>query len=198
MMRVLALLLMLLLLCIAAFALLFLAVCLCAMDGRRFQTGDCILILGAKVKMDGSMSHALFSRCERALALWQDGGAKTVIACGGVCGGPVSEAEAMRDFLLRGGVPEAAILLEDQSVNTWENLRNAREMMEARELRTAVLVTSDYHLARALKMAKKQGVCAVGVAAPSSKNPALFLKNRFRESVSWILYAWNEVKKRLR
>lgn len=198
MMRVLALLLILLLLCIAAFVLLFLAVCLCAMGGKGLQSGDCILILGAKVKLDGSMSHALLSRCERALALWRDGAAKTVIACGGVCGGPVSEASAMRDFLLRGGVPEAAIFLEDQSLNTWENLRNARVMMEARGLRRAVLVTSDYHLARALKMAKKQGVCAVGVAAPSSKNPALFLKNRLRENVSWILYAWNEVKKKLR
>ena len=172
MIKILTVLLILLLVLIALAALLFIAVCLCALRGRRIKSADCILILGAKVRPDGSMSHALRFRCDRAFEAWQAGAAKTIIGCGGVCDGPVSEA-----------------------VNTWQNLINARKIMDERGMHKALMVTSDYHLTRALWMAKKQGLSAVGMASLSSRKPALFMRTRSRECVSWILYAWNEIKK---
>ena len=184
-----------LLVLIALCALLFTAVCLCALRGRKIRPADCILILGAKVRPDGSMSHALRFRCDRAYEAWQAGAAKIIIGCGGVCDGPASEASVIRAYLLEKGVPDEYIVMEDQSVNTWENLINARKIMDARGMGKALLVTSDYHLTRALWMAKKQGLNAVGIASLSSRKPALFLRTRSRECVSWVLYAWNEIKK---
>jgi len=180
---------------IALSAMLFIAVCLCALRGRKIKSADCILILGAKVRPDGSMSHALRFRCDRAFEAWQAGAAKHIIGCGGVCDGPASEASVIRAYLLEKGVPDANIIMEDQSVNTWENLINARKIMDARGMRRALMVTSDYHLTRALWMAKKQGLNAVGIASLSSRKPSLFLRTRGRECVSWILYVWNEIKK---
>lgn len=194
-MKILALCLIVLLVCIALCALLFTAVCLCALRGRKIRSADCILILGAKVKPDGSMSHALRFRCERAFEAWQKGAAKYIIGCGGVCDGPASEASVIRAFLLEKGVPDANIVMEDQSVNTWQNLINARAIMDQCKWHKALMVTSDYHLTRALWMAKKQRLNAVGVAAPSSRKPSHFLKTRSRECISWILYFYNELKK---
>lgn len=195
MIKILTVLLILLLVLIALAALLFIAVCLCALRGRRIRSADCILILGAKVRPDGSMSHALRFRCDRAFEAWQAGAAKTIIGCGGVCDGPVSEASVIRAYLLEKGVPDGNIIMEDQSVNTWQNLINARKIMDERGMHKALMVTSDYHLTRALWMAKKQGLSAVGMASLSSRKPALFMRTRSRECVSWILYAYNELKK---
>lgn len=183
------------LVCLALFAALFIAVCLCALRGRKLKSADCILILGAKVRPDGSMSHALRFRCDRALEAWQAGAAKTIIGCGGLCSGPASEASVIRAYLLEKGVPDACIIMEDQSVNTWENLAFARRIMEERGMQKALMVTSDYHLTRALWMAKKQGLHAVGIASLSSRKPSLFMRTRLRECISWILYVWNEIKK---
>jgi len=197
MLKLLLLPLILLLACAAAFALLFVAVCLCAgLRGRHVPAADCILILGAKVKSDGSMSHALRYRCERGLEIWRSGAAPCFIACGGVCDGPASEASVIRAFLVANGVPDSAVILEDRSVNTWQNLANARSIMGDSGMSSALLVTSDYHLTRALWMARKQGLNAAGAASKSSTKPMHFLRTRFRETVSWILYFYNEIKKR--
>lgn len=194
-MKILIILLIFLLICVALWALLFTAVCLCALRGRKIGKADCILVLGAKVKPDGSMSHALRFRCERAFEAWQKGAAKYIIGCGGVCDGPVSEASVIRAFLREKGMPDDCILMEDQSVNTWENLINARRIMDAHGMKKAMLVTSDYHLTRALWMAKKQGLNAIGLASLSSRKPLLFWHTRSRECISWILYVYNEIKK---
>lgn len=194
-MKILAVFLIVLLVMVAMCALLFTAVCLCALRGRRIRPADCILILGAKVRPDGSMSHALRFRCDRAFEAWQTGAAKHIIACGGVCDGPASEASVIRAYLVEKGVPDSSIVMEDQSVNTWQNLANARAIMAERGWQKALMVTSDYHLTRALWMAKKQGLCADGLSSPSSRKPSHFWKTRSRECVSWILYFYNEIKK---
>lgn len=195
MLKILVFLCILLLIALALFAALFAAVCLCALRGRKVKPADCILVLGAKVRPDGSMSHALRYRCDRAFELWQAGAAKTIIGCGGVCDGPASEASVIRAYLIEKGVPDGSIIMEDRSVNTWQNLINARGIMDELGMKKALMVTSDYHLTRALWMAKKQSLNAAGAAALSSRKPLSFMRTRLRECISWILYAWNEIKK---
>ena len=86
------------------------------------------------------------------------------------------------------GVPRERIQLEDKSVNTVENLRNARRIMAEAGWRSAILVTSDYHLQRALWLARDLGMEVCGAAAKSNPNPLKRIKARLRESASWILY----------
>ena len=54
--------------------------------------------------------------------------------------------------------------------------------------RTAVICTNDYHLTRALWLARDVGIEATGIAAPSTKDAASFARGRLRETCSWILY----------
>ena len=83
-------------------------------------------------------------------------------------GGPATtEAEAMRRFLVDLGVPSEAIVSEGNSLNTLENIRNVRQMVgDAR----VALVTSAFHMPRALKIAR-QGNLNVG-AFPNRLAPA--------------------------
>lgn len=165
------------------------AVCVCAGMEYVPAPSDCILVLGAHVWMDGRMSNALTYRCEAALAAWREGIAPVLIVCGGQGDNePMPEADAMRQWLIENGVPEDAVIAENQSRNTRENLRNARAIMEARGYRTAAVCTSNYHLRRALWQARDEGLTATGIAAPSTKDAVSFVRGRFRETCSWILY----------
>ena len=95
----------------------------------------------------------------------------------------------MRSWLVGAGVPEEDVIAETESVNTAENLKNARAIMAAQGWRSAIVVSSDYHVQRALWIARDQGVQAVGAAAPSPDRLVAWMGARLRECVSWVLYA---------
>lgn len=165
------------------------AVCICAHLRREARPSDCIVVLGAKVHPDGSLSRTLRWRCDRAWEAWRDGVAGDIIVCGGRGGDePCSEACAMAVRLRELGAPDDRIVREDASRNTMENLRGAGQIMAARGWRTAAIVTSDYHLQRALWIARDLGMDACGIAAKS--NPKMYkrVKCRLREMASWMLY----------
>ena len=165
------------------------AVCVCAGMEYRTEPSDCIIVLGAHVWEDGRLSNALTYRCEAALEAWKKGIAPTIIVCGAQGRGePSTEAEAMRGWMLEHGVPEDRVILEPESVNTLQNLTNARDIMASRGFETAAVCTNNYHLRRALWLARDVGIEATGIAAPSTKDPVSFVRGRVRETCSWILY----------
>ena len=95
----------------------------------------------------------------------------------------------MREWLIERGVPEEDVVAETASFNTRENLTYARAIMEHRGLDEALIVTSDYHVARALALCAQTGITATGKGSPSK--PEYFIKNHFREGLSWIKF-WLE------
>ena len=73
----------------------------------------------------------------------------------------------MRGYLLQAGIEESRILVEDASSNTYENLVFSGELLD-RENDKVVIVTNNFHVFRALSIAKKQGYHkAEGLAASS-------------------------------
>ena len=89
------------------------------------------------------------ARLRQGLRLWRDSWAPRLIFSGAARAGPLSNAEAMRRRALAEGVPGSAILVEEQSVDTYGNAVQTRRLMETANLRSAILVTSPYHLQRA-------------------------------------------------
>ena len=166
-------------------------VAVCVSAGGRWtpEPSDCIVVLGCRVWPDGRLSNALTYRCEAALEAWQSGVAPVIIACGGQgASEPAAEAEAMRGWMVEHGVPEDAVVLEDRSVNTRQNLQNAHVIMNARGYETAAICTTNYHLRRALWLARDEGIAASGIPARSTRNVFSFVHGRLRETCSWILY----------
>lgn len=176
----------------AALALV-LSVDFCARRRRIPRPSDCLIVLGAKVHSDGTLSHALQNRCDAAAKAFLKGLAPVVIACGGQVGeDPKPEAQIMRAELIRLGVPRERIYLDAASRNTWENLVNARAIMAEHGWQTCGIVTSDYHAQRAMWMARDQRMSACMIAAASRQTFLHAVRTRIRESISWILYWKNK------
>lgn len=153
------------------------------------QPSQAILVLGAQVKADGSLSLSLFRRLDLARKEYVQN-PQLIIACGAQGGDePVPEGIAMREWLIAQGVPEESVLAETASFNTRENLLHAKAMMEERGLTQALIVTSDYHVPRALALCKQLGIEATGVG--SASEPAYWVKNHAREALGWIKF-WLE------
>lgn len=186
----------LLALCVLAVIGVFIAVCICAHLPYRAEKSDCLIVLGAKLNPDGSLKPTLQLRCDEAYNAWRKGIARRIIVCGGQMNGePRPHSEAMRDYLLEKGVPADSILVENRSQNTVQNLQNARLIMEHRGFRRAALVTSDYHMTRALWIAHAEGMLVCGIPAPTPCNLRAHLRTRKRETVSWFLYFIHGVNK---
>jgi len=151
------------------------------------KASDVIIVLGAQVKEDGTPSVALERRLTAALESYQES-PQVIIVCGaqGV-NEPRPEGDVMRDWLLARGVDDAHVEAETDSFNTRENLNNAKEIMQSRGLSQALVVTSDYHVARALELCRQAGIPATGKGSPSK--PEYFIKNHFREGLSWVKLA---------
>ena len=148
---------------------------------------DAIIVLGAQVLPDGTPNVQLSWRLDAALEAWQKKNVPIV-----VCGAqgkdePVTEAEAMKRYLEDRGVPAGQILTDGESFNTRQNLLNAGKLLKDRpEVRRVLIVTSDYHVPRAMALAEDQGFTAIGLGSPCK--PDYWIKNHFREALAWIKY----------
>ncbi len=94
----------------------------------------------------------------------------------------------MKRYLAGKGIPEGLILEDDQSRNTKENLQNARKLLAERypQVRRVLIVSSDYHVPRAMAMARDLGFDAEGLGARCL--PEYWLKNHAREALAWCKY----------
>jgi len=154
------------------------------------QPSDTLIVLGARVLPSGVPSITLKSRLDRAAGLYAQGIAQNIIVCGAQgADEPDTEANVMADYLMRSGVPENAIFREDESRSTRENLARAKVIMDAQDMRTAVVITSDYHLWRSLKIAAEEGVTASGAAARVPAHWYVKAVSRVRETMSIVWYS---------
>lgn len=111
------------------------------------------IVLGAAV-YGNRPSPVLRERINHAISLYEAGLVETIIFTGGQ-GQPNEPPEAIvgRQYALAQGVPAAAILVETTSTTTWENLTNAGQVAEAAGIETFLIVSTPYHMRRALSMA---------------------------------------------
>jgi len=120
------------------------------------KNADYLVVLGAHVYGE-KMSTNLQYRVEAAgKYLKSNPETKVVLSGGQGLGEDISEAEAMRRYLEANGIAAGRILLEDTSVNTEENISNSAKLIGDME-KTVVLVSNDFHIFRAKRIARKQG-----------------------------------------
>lgn len=129
-----------------------------------------ILVLGAKILSGGLPSGALDRRIEAAARYAESVPSAKVIACGGRRWDGVVEADVIEKGLISRGIAQERIERERMSLTTVENLREARK--RATDLGLALrfaIVTCEWHLPRALKIARAMKMEAIGVPAPAPK-----------------------------
>ena len=148
--------------------------------GAKAQPGaDYCIILGAQMKSNGP-SDVLKRRLDQALVYLRENPETLVIVSG--CQGsnePVSEARGMYDYLVSAGIAPDRIQLEEASRNTRENLEFSGMLLERQE-HSVVLVTNNFHMYRALRLADGAGY-EHGEGLAASSYPWTLPNNLLRE-----------------
>lgn len=129
------------------------------------RPSDVAIVLGTRVERSGVPSWRLRERLDRAHELYQSGVVKNVIVSGGLGREGFEEADVMRDYLIRRGVPVEQIFLDRDGYDTYETARRAKQIMDAQHFQSAVVVSHYYHLPRAVLTLKRFGVADVSAAA---------------------------------
>ncbi|KEK24064.1 YdcF family protein [Bacillus gaemokensis] len=123
-----------------------------------------VLILGAKLFGD-KPSLSLQNRLDVALEyLYSHPEAKVIVSGGQGEDEDIPEAHSMRDYLMKRGIKENRILVEDHSTSTYENLKFSIDLYDVKH---AVVVSNTYHLYRTKIIAKRLGMRMEALAAPT-------------------------------
>lgn len=123
---------------------------------------DAVIVLGARVYRDGSVSPMLADRLDTALSLYRARKAPRILVSGDHGTGSYDEVNAMRRYLEGQGVPAEHIFMDHAGFTTYDTLYRARDVFGVRR---AVVVTQRFHLTRSLFVADALGLDAEGVVA---------------------------------
>lgn len=145
-----------------------------ASKGNASGEKDYLLVLGYRLENDEA-APALKMRCAKAAEYLTEHKNTVAIVCGGITGKTQkkSEAQVMKELLMSNGIEEERIILEDKSKTTAENFYNAKKIMGNTDCSKIALLSSERHLLRASVLAKKCGIDAQTVAAPSPSGAKL-------------------------
>jgi vancomycin permeability regulator SanA len=139
---------------------------------------DYMIILGCRMKDDGTPTPLLKGRIDKALEFAEEQKAQTgkelvfVPSGGQGADEPLSEAACMKNYLMAQGVPEERILCEDRSTSTETNFRNSLEVIRSHSVKEdpqIAYATTNYHVLRAGMIATSLGVRAEGTGSRTKR-----------------------------
>ena len=125
-------------------------------------SADCILILGCGVYADGTPSPMLADRLKTGIELYKKGAAPKIIMSGDHGRENYDEVNVMKQYAIERGVPSEDIFMDHAGFSTYESVYRAKEIFCAESL---IIVTQEYHLSRALYIADRFDLEAIGVLA---------------------------------
>lgn len=131
-------------------------------DAAGLEKIDCIIILGAGVRDDGTPSHMLADRLSVGVELYGAGVSDVILVTGDHYTKNYDEVNPMRDFCIDAGVPEDDIAADHAGISTYDSIYRAKKNFGANRV---IIVTQTYHIYRALYIADKLGLYAYGVTS---------------------------------
>jgi len=150
------------------------------------RPAQAIVVLGA-AQYAGKPSPVLRARLDHALDLWNRHLASLLILTGGTGpGDTTSEAAVGRNYARQHGVPDSAILVENEGRTTSESMRAVAGMLEVRGLQSALLVSDPFHMLRLRILARRFGFTpytSPTQTSPISPNREARWKYMFSESL---------------
>lgn len=147
---------------------------------EKEKKADAVIVLGAKVRKDGSMSLMLKERVDMGIAAYKQGLTDRIIMSGDHGTQGYDEVSTMKEYAVKQGVPSKCIFKDHAGFSTYETMYRAKEIFQARNV---IVVTQKYHLYRAVYDAKALGLQVKGVAC----DKAVYKGDRarkFREAIA--------------
>lgn len=135
-------------------------------NASSVSDADCILVLGAGIRTDGSPSPMLQDRLNTGIELYQNGAAPKLLMSGDHGRKKYNEVQTMKDIALDQGVPSEYVFMDHAGFSTYDSLYRARDVFQARKV---IIVTQKYHLYRALYIARSLGLDTWGVSADTRR-----------------------------
>lgn len=160
-----------------------------AMHGgiEELESADSILVLGAG-HIGGEPSPVFRARLDRAIELYNMKFAHFIILTGGIGDdSSVSDSYIGRAYLVQHGIPTKSIGSEEKSRTTKQNIMFARDIMDTYNIRSALLVSHDFHMMRAKKMARDLGL-TVFPAPVRTKSAVQYTRYLLREALMTFFY----------
>ncbi|MEN6637364.1 MAG: ElyC/SanA/YdcF family protein [Clostridiaceae bacterium] len=133
---------------------------------------DAILVLGARVWGNGQPSGILKDRINTGVDLFEAGASDRLLMSGDHGQDDYDEVNAMKDYAIERGVDPAVIFMDHAGFSTYESLYRARDIFQ---IKTVVIVSQQYHLYRALYIARALGLDAYGVSCDTREYNAYLL-----------------------
>lgn len=151
-----------------------------------------LIVLGYRTE-GVSIPPLLEERLNTAAALYRRHEYRCVILSGGAVGSERSEADMMREYVTKRGIPAEKLVLETRSRNTVHNIENCLEIVRGRGLDTCLFVSNSFHIRRMKYIAKRLRLRAMFYA---SRDPLSIVQRQwiptfqeiraFRLSLPWI------------
>ena len=131
--------------------------------GETFLEGEevCAVVLGAKVHEGGRLSDMLRDRMDTAITLYKNGSVQSLLLSGDGSG-EWSEVKYMKLYAMENGVSEEDILEDPEGYSTYETMQRAKELYGLDKI---IAVTQEYHLYRAMYIARDLGMDVKGASA---------------------------------
>ncbi|MCX7711017.1 MAG: YdcF family protein [Clostridia bacterium] len=140
---------------------------------------DFLIILGAALVGD-QPTLDLKKRLDKGIEyLQQYPDTKVIVSGGQGQDEQMSEAEAMKRYLIKKGINSQNIILEDRSSNTLENIQFSRDILnklESSQNSKVMIVSNDFHIFRAKLLAKRLNLNAYGLPA---ETPLYIIPNHY-------------------
>ena len=128
----------------------------------ELENVDCILVLGAGVRDDGSPSDMLYDRVRTGISLFESGASDRLLMSGDHGRVDYDEVNVMKSLAVGAGIDPDAVFCDHAGFSTYESIYRARDIFGAGRI---IIVSQEYHLYRALYIARKLGLEAYGVSA---------------------------------
>ena len=124
------------------------------------RNADCIIVLGAGLKPDGTPNHMLRDRLDLAVNLYEAGICKKLLLTGDHGTNGYDEVNAMKNYVLSKGVPAEQVFLDHAGFSTYDSMYRAKEVFCVEK---AIVVTQKYHLYRAVYIGNGLGIDIYGM-----------------------------------
>ena len=129
-------------------------------EAAKLENVDCILVLGCGVGASGKPTPMLEDRLQRGIALYNAGAAPKLLMTGDHGREGYNEVGVMKRVAVEAGVPSEDVFMDHAGFSTYESMYRARDIFCAKKV---IIVTQQYHLYRAVYIARSLGLDAYGV-----------------------------------
>lgn len=124
------------------------------------KNNNAIIVLGAGVRNDGTPSDILADRLEASIEAYNSELGSTFVLSGDHGREDYNEVGAMKKYILKNDIDEKVIFMDHAGFSTYDTMYRAKKIFKVDK---AIIVTNEYHLPRALYIARKMGIDAYGL-----------------------------------